>query len=284
MNTAWLYPKGWKPLLWSLVRCVLGVYVGLGLLLFFFQAHFIFLPSSAIVETPTQWKMEYEETTLPVDGFQTKVWLLPVPQARGVILFSHGNAGNMSNRRSEVEVLRGLGMSVCMYDYGGYGQSSGDPSETRCYADARAVWGWLTKEKGFSPDKIVLYGHSLGGGPTAQLATEVKPGGVVLESSFRSIAAVAQATYPVYPCRLLVRHRFDNESKMSAIHAPLMVIHSRNDEIIPFPQGQTLFEKGNEPKRFLETHGGHNTGFLESLDIYNPAWRQFLDACIPASP
>jgi len=260
---------------------VVVVYVGLGLLLYFFQAHFIFLPTKSIAETPAQWKMPYEEAVLSVEGGQTHVWYLSAPEARGVVLHSHGNAGNMGDRGEVATIFRELGLSVCMYDYGGYGQSTGSPSESRCYADARAVWDYLTRQKGIPPSQIILHGHSLGGGPTGQLATEVHPGGVVLESAFGSVAAMAMAHYYVYPAWLLVRHRFDNESKMASIHAPMMVIHSRTDEIVPFSQGQTLFEKANPPKRFVEIRGGHNTGFTESLDTYIPAWRQFLDECLP---
>lgn len=281
MNTSWIYPSGSRQLLRSVLRIAVSVYVGLGLLLYFFQAHFIFLPKQPIAETPEQWKMPYEETLLSVEGGQTSVWFLPVPEARGVVLYSHGNAGNMGDRGSWADVLRGLGLSVCMYDYGGYGKSTGSPSESRCYADARAVWNYLTKEKGIPPNQIILFGHSLGGGPTTQLATEVQPAGVVLDSAFRSVAAMAQATYRVYPAWLLVRHRFDNESKMPDIHAPLLIIHSRTDEIVPFSQGQALFEKANSPKRFVEIHGGHNTGFLESIKVYAPAWQQFLEECLP---
>lgn len=265
-----------------LVRVVALVYLGLGLLLYFLQAHFIFLGSLPILENPKNWNLDFEAKRLSVGRETTAVWFIPAQNARGVVLLSHGNAGNMGDRGPIAKIFHDLGLSVCMYDYGGYGESSGTSSETRCYEDARAVWQYLTREKSIDAKRIILYGHSLGCGPTIQLASEVQPGAVVVESGFRSVAAMAQRQYPVYPVAVLVRHRFDNESKIASVHAPIMVIHSREDEMIPFAHGEALFKKANDPKTFLEIRGGHNSGTLESIALYRPAWQKFLDQYLPA--
>src|SRR5690606_1028401 len=173
------------------------------------------VPTVEIYRTPADAGWAYEDVLLDVNGETTHGWYVPAAgRSRGVVLFSHGNAGNIADRIESIGLLRGLGFDVFAYDYGGYGRSTDKPGETRIYADARAAWRYLTEERGIAPETILLFGRSLGAAPTCQLATEVTPGAVIIESAFLSIGAMAGELYPFLPARLPLRHRLDNASKI----------------------------------------------------------------------
>jgi fermentation-respiration switch protein FrsA (DUF1100 family) len=199
------------------------------------------------------------------------------------LLFSHGNAGNIADWLAAAPTFRDMGFSVLLYDYGGYGNSTGKVSEARCYADARAMWKWLTETRHVSPEKILIYGQSLGGGVAADLAREVHPGAVVLESTFTSVPDAAARKLPFLPVRWLCSYQFNTAAKIGDIHAPIMILHSPDDTLVPFAQGKKLFELANEPKTFVEIRGGHNDGFAKSKDVYLAAWKQFAGPLFPQS-
>ncbi len=249
--------------------------------LYFLQGYMLFHPDKKISHTPAAHHWEFENLALDVNGEKTNGWFIPLENARGVLFFSHGNEGNIAEWLPFVTTFRSLGFSVLLYDYGGFGKSTGRPSEKRCYADAHAMWDWLTKVKNVPPRNILLYGQSLGGGVTANLAAEVNPGAVVLDSTFTSVPDIATPMLPFLPVRLLCSYRFDNASKMSRIHAPIMIIHSQQDTLIPFSHGQKLFELANEPKTFLEIHGGHVAGFTESEKTILSGMEKFLASPFP---
>lgn len=257
-------------------RCAALVYIGLGVLLWFAQGAMIFPASHSLHGDPGGRGLAFEEVRLPVMGHETVGWYVPLEGARGVALFSHGNGGNLSSNVRAAEILRSFGFSVLVYDYGGYGPSTGTPSEARCYADIRAMWDYLVKTRGVPEKEILLYGHSLGGGPTADLAKDVTPGGIILESTFLSIPDVAWESAFYRPWVWLIRHQFRTKDKVAQFTAPLMILHSRTDEVIPFNEGEALFVLAKEPKRFVEIQGGHNTGYDSSGKAYRDAWDDFL--------
>ena len=268
-------------MIFSLLQIVALVYLLLLALMFVFQDRLIFFPSSDLLRTPEDAGWAYEEVSLEVGEEMTHAWYVPAEGVRrGVILFSHGNAGNIGDRLESIGIFRALGMDVLIYDYGGYGRSTGKPSERRCYEDIRSAWRYLVEDRGEAAEKIVLFGRSLGAGPTTQLATEVSAGGVILESAFRSVPEMAHGLYPWLPVRLLARTRLDNEAKIAGIEAPLMLIHSSEDEVIPYAHGEYLFELAKEPKRFLKIQGGHNSGFLESGELYVEGLQVFLEGVL----
>lgn len=271
-----------KRMIFGVVRIALAVYVGLILILALLQASVIFPATRGITGTPKQRGWAYEDVRLSVAGFTTCGWYLPVENDRGVVLFSHGNGGNLDMWYDAMDVYRRLGFSVLVYDYGGYGASTGKPSEKRCYEDARAMWKWLTEERRVPPGRIVLIGRSLGSGVTAQLATEVKPGAVILESAFRSMTRMARKSFPFLPVGLFLRHKFDTEAKIAGIHAPILFVHSREDDLVPFEHGQHLFGIANPPKEFLALdEGGHNDAFYVSERAYAEGLSRFLDPLFP---
>ena len=178
-----------------------------------------------------------------------------------VLLYFHGNAGNLSHRATTVAAIARMGLQVFIFDYRGYGRSEGRPGETGLYEDARAAWRVLTLERGISPGRIVLYGKSLGGAVAVQLATEVRPAGLVLQSTFTSVPDLAAFHYPFVP-RALVRTRMASEHKLPTVPCPVLIVHSRDDEIVPFAHAERLFAAAPKPRQLLVVEGaGHNDTF-----------------------
>ena len=277
-------PKNKRPLSYYVRRfpmLLLLAYLGVVAVFYFAQRPMLFQTDRTLTLDPSTYNWAFENILLDVDGRKTHGWFIPRDNARGVVLFSHGNAGNISGRLESVGLLRSMGFSVLVYDYGGYGNSTGNASEKRCYADARAMWKWLTETKGVPADKILLFGRSLGGAVTCDLAAGVTPRAVVMESTFLSVPDVAAGTFPWLPVRLLASYRFASVSKIAKIHVPLLMMHSPDDEMIPYAHGLKLFELANEPKTFVEIHGDHNNGFALSKDVYLPGWTKFIDPLFP---
>lgn len=256
-------------------------YVLICLLGYVVQERFVFQTRPRLDRDPGLFGWEFKEVLLPVNGELTHGWFIPLEGARGALLFSHGNAGNIADRLESISLLRDLGFSVLAYDYGGYGRSTGRPSEKRCYADIEAMWRYLLEAESIPEKKIVLFGRSLGGGATAHLAAHTLPAAVVLESTFLSLPEAAQDAYPLFPCGLILRHRFPNRENVKSIRVPLLVVHSRGDRVVLFRHGEGLFRAGNEPKRFLEISGPHRNGFVLSKERYFEGWEAFLAPILP---
>ncbi len=265
---------------WSVVLLLVGGYVALLLFLYVYQSHLLFLPnlpSREIVATPDTVGLAYEPVTIVTgDGISLDAWFLPVRQARGVLLFFHGNAGNISHRLDSLKIFHELGLATLIFDYRGYGRSRGQPSEEGTYRDADAVWRYITEERQTAPSNVVLFGRSLGAAIAAYVATAQTPGALIIESGFTSVPDLAAAVYPFFPVRRLARFRYHTEAYLKAVTCPVMIVHSRDDEIIPFAHGRRLFAVANEPKQLLEIRGGHNDGFLVSGRVYVDGLDTFL--------
>jgi uncharacterized protein len=273
---------GRKPLstVWSMVLVVVGGYAALLLYLYVFQSHLLYLPnlpSREILATPDSIGLAYEQVTIVTDDdIPLDAWFLPADQARGVLLFFHGNAGNISHRLDSLKVFNDLGLATLIFDYRGYGRSRGQPSEQGTYRDAEAVWRYLTEKRQTGPKDIVLFGRSLGAAIAAYLATKYTPGGLIIESGFTSVPDMAADVYPFFPARRLARFRYDTKAYLHSVSCPVLIVHSREDEIVPFAHGHTLFAVANEPKQLLEIRGGHNDGFLVSGQAYVDGLDTFL--------
>lgn len=270
---------GFRRMILLLVKLIYLALIAIALFsagLYLAQGKLIFLGTREMERDPGDAGLDFEEIRLPVAGYETHGWYVPLENHRGVVLFSHGNAGNLSGRLESIGLLRSMGFSVLAYDYGGYGYSTGKSSERRCYADIRAMWDYLITVKQIPEEKIVLFGRSLGAAPTAELAQSVTPGAVVLESAFLSVPEVARKMTIVGHLTWLIRHRFENKDKVGKITSPILVVHSPDDEVIPYEHGRRLFELAPEPKTFLEIRGDHNLGFVISEPVYRPGWEAFL--------
>jgi len=274
--------KRWGGRMLRVARVLALAYVGLAVILAFFQDRLLFPLTKDIYRDPGHYQWDFEDVWLDAgEGEKSHAWWVPHPQPRGVCLFSHGNAGNLADRLESIGSLRAHGLSVLAYDYGGYGKSSGKPSEQRIYRDIRAAWKHLTEVRGFVPEEIILFGRSMGGGATVELAKDTRCAGVILESTFASVPAAAHDAFPYLPARWLVRHKFDNLAKVPQIESPLLIIHSPDDTLVRYHHGQSLFAAATEPKTFLEITGDHNTGFVQSGDVYRLGWQRFLAQVLP---
>ncbi|MBW8039028.1 MAG: alpha/beta hydrolase [Planctomycetes bacterium] len=192
------------------------------------------------------------------------------------VLFCHGNGGNMTHRLDSINIFYKLGLNCFIFDYRGYGSSEGTPGEEGTYLDVTAAYEWLTKEKKISPDDIIIFGRSLGGSIAAQLAARVEARALIIESTFTSFVDIGRKFYPYMPVRWFSRFSYRTIDYVKDVRYPVMIIHSRNDDIIPFEFGLELYEAANEPKKFVEISGSHNDGFLVSSEIYKKAWTMWL--------
>ncbi len=204
--------------------------------------------------------LEFEDAWFEAsDGTKLHGWFVPHERPRAVVLFAHGNAGNLSHRYELLQELSRLGVSVLIFDYRGYGRSAGSPSEAGILDDARAARRWLAGRAGVAERDVVLMGESLGGGVMVDLAARDGARGLVLENTFTSLPDVAAYHYPWLPVRMLMRTQLDSVSKIDKYHGPLLQFHGDADTIIPPAIGRRLFEAANEPKQFVNTPGrDHN--------------------------
>ncbi|MDP1679773.1 MAG: alpha/beta hydrolase [Candidatus Nitrotoga sp.] len=262
-----------------LIMFVIASYLTVVLLVYFSQSRLIYYPMQKISNTPDANGLDYTPVHIATtDGETLHGWWVPAPDAKGTVLFFHGNAGNISHRINYLAMFKRLGYNTLLFDYRGYGQSSGVPSESGTYLDAQAVWHYLTATQGIAPAQIVLFGESLGGAVAAWLAAREKPGLLALASAFTSVPDVAAEIYPFLPVRWLARFHYNTLESLQSVTCPVFIAHSLQDEIIPFEHGQQLFQAAPEPKQFLMLEGGHNTGFV----FMQPEWIKSLGAFMDA--
>jgi hypothetical protein len=265
---------------WTLLAALAVGYAALLVFVFVFQSRLVYFPNVGREQsaTPRDAGLDYEEVWLDTrDGEKLHGWFVPVPQARGMVLMFHGNAGNISHRIEYLAMLARLGYSSLIIDYRGYGRSSGTPSEKGTYIDADTAWSYLTATRGIDPQRVAVLGESLGGGVAAWLACERGPAALVLASTFTSAVDLGAEAYPFLPVRLLSRFRYDTRACLHQLQIPVLIAHSPQDEIIPYRHGRALFDAANEPRAFVEMRGGHNEGFLFSDAASMEALRTFLD-------
>jgi len=252
--------------------------LALNVFMYLQQSQMIFYPMRDMRQTPADWGLEYEDVTFQTsDGVLLNGWYIPHHSSKQVLLFFHGNAGNISHRRDSVEIFHRLGLNIFIVDYRGYGKSQGKPGEQGLYLDAGAAWHYLSKERGYSADNILIFGRSLGGAVAADLATRVPARGLLLESTFSSAKDFARSVFPLLSHLLLMRYDFNSAMKVSKVDYPVLVLHSPDDEIMPFLLGKKVYQSANQPKRFVEMKGDHNYGFVLSQPGYERAIGEWLD-------
>ena len=263
-----------------LIAMAAGCYVVLGMLLYFMQERMVFLarlPGRELEATPRHAGFDYVDvTTKTSDGLLIHGWYVFAQESRGTVLFLHGNAGNISHRLDSIAIFNELGLDTFIIDYRGYGQSEGKPSEEGTYRDAEAAWQYLVTQRGVDPARIIVFGRSIGGAVAAWLATKHTAAALIVESSFTSATEMAAQLYPYMPVRLISRLRYPVSDYLAGVKSPILIIHSRDDEIIPFAMGEALFEAAPSPKAFIELAGDHNNGFLMSRDYYLRGLAQFI--------
>lgn len=265
--------------LWTIFLIVVIAYSVVGWSLYFLQPRFLYCPVREITYTPADINLTFEKIALKTeDNLKISAWYIPADNARYTVLFCHGNAGNMTHRLDTINIFNELGLNCLVFDYRGYGDSQGIPTEEGTYRDAMAAWKWLTDIRKVHPDRIIVFGRSLGGSVAANLASRVRPKGLVLESAFTSYENIGKKFYPYMPVHLFAKFTYDTMGSLRQHDGPVMIIHSRNDEIVPFEFGLRLYEAAGEPKTFVEISGSHNDGFLFSGQTYTSGWKDWLES------
>jgi fermentation-respiration switch protein FrsA (DUF1100 family) len=266
--------------LWHLLWVLPLLYGALATWIYFMQERMLFLPDIAgreLVADPSAVGLAFEEKRIATpDGESLHAWWIPAERPRLSLLFLHGNAGNISHRLDSLRLFHRLGVDVLIIDYRGYGRSSGRPTEQGVLTDAQAAWRHMVESMGLAPDRIVLFGRSLGGAAAAWLASRQEPAGLILESTFTSVPDAAADVYWWLPVRRLSRLELDTRKWLSQVRSPVLIIHSRDDEIIPFTHARRLYEAAAGDKQLVAIEGDHNTGFVRSGRRYTGALDDFL--------
>lgn len=248
------------------------------------ERRFVFFPESEIARTPEEAGLRYEDVYLrSSDGLTLHGWFV---SAQGTAtsrtqtwLWFHGNGGNLGTRVGQLErAHRLLGVNQFIFDYRGYGQSEGRPTERGTYRDARAALDYLRERPDVNSDRIVYFGHSLGAAIAIELAVAHPPYGMALVGPFASIADMAKLALPIPLAGWLVRGHYNSMQRISKVHTPMLVLHGENDEIVPHSQGMKLYQAANRPKRFVTLHGAtHNNAHHVAADVMARALVEFRD-------
>lgn len=256
---------------------IAAVYLWRGADLFFNQEKYLYFPITEWTATPESVKLRYEDVRFrSADGTELSGWFVPAERERAVVLFCHGNARNISSELDVLSMFHDLGVSAFFFDYRGYGKSAGRPGEAGLYADAAAAWQYLASVRDVPSDRILIWGRSLGAAVASELATHHRPRALVLEAAFTSIQDLASELYPIFPVRALLYARFETMKNLRAASGtPVLIVHSREDDLVPMRHGRALYEAAGEPKHFLEIAGPH--GGLPFQKVYWDGVRAFLD-------
>ncbi len=264
---------------------IAGVCAVLMTVLYVFQSRFVYYPERTLLADPRIIELQFESVHFETaDGVELAGWFIPCDSARALILFFHGNAGNISHRLESIEIFHRLGLDIFIFDYRGYGQSEGKPSEHGTYEDAEAAWRYLIEERQVTSSQVIVFGRSIGGAIASRLAQSHMPRALILESTFTSLRDVATTLYPYLPVRLFLRLEYDTAEYLSRVDCPVLIVHSRDDEIMPFSHARRLFEVSREPKELLEIAGTHNEGFITSGRHYEEGLNAFISQYVGPKP
>lgn len=222
-----------------------------------------------------QRSVSYKST----DGTRLNAWVVPAPGASDRwLLICHGNYGNVGyGQRPEFYAgMRDVGLNLFAFDYRGFGESDGSPSEPGVYADAEASYRYLRDSLHVPADRIFIFGHSLGSGVAIELAMRVPSAGLIVEGAYTTLPDVGHANYPWLPVRLIMSNRFASIEKIGKVTVPKLFLHSPADSVIPFAFGQRLFAAAAPPKRLVPVRGGHQDAFRVDSSTYFGAIRAFV--------
>lgn len=250
------------------------------------QRTLIFLPQAAVLRTPADIGAEFRELNIPVaDRGVVNAWWLPADSGSAgaaTLLYLRGNDGNLGQEVNRLHALSRHGLPILAIDYRGYGRSSGPPpSEAQVYDDATAAWDYLVGVGGVDPNRIVIYGHSLGGAVAAELALRRGPAcGVVFEAAFTSMAEMGRLAYPMIPVDWLLHERFDTLGKIGRLHLPMVFLHGTADEEIPPPMTDRLYRASRGDKELVMVEGaGHEDALVVGGDRLSNAIARLVRRC-----
>lgn len=262
----------------ALLVLLVPVAVGVALLtrLFLRQDRLIFRPGPLLDRVPGDLGIAHEELRLSVDGTAVRAWWVPAPGDGTTVLYFHGSAGNLTHEIPVVQFLHSLRVDALLPEYVGYDSDGSRPSEAGCELAAHAAWEHVTHARGIAPSRVIVFGHSLGGSVAARSAVGRGCAGLVILSGFTSVRNVAALAYPYLPVKPFVRARLDALDAVRRARCPTLVVHSYDDEHIPYEQAVQLFDAATSPKKVVTlrgTHFGHT--WRHSADVRG-AWRELL--------
>lgn len=266
------------PVIRRRVLIFLMTLAGLYAWLRWFERRSVYQPTRLLEAIGTETGFPREDVWLTTaDGVRLHAWYFPGRHdINGFgFLLCHGNGGNISHRLDQYDALLRLGVAVLAFDYRGFGQSAGTPSEEGTYRDSEAAYDWL-KTRGFPSKRIVAHGESLGGGVVVELARRRQVGGFILQSTFTSVTDLGTELFPWLPVRTLGTIRYDTLRKLPGINTPLLVVHSRGDSIIPFAHAERNYRAADEPKFLRELQGDHNDAMEVDREAFSRAVAEFM--------
>jgi uncharacterized protein len=274
---------------WTVVAIAVAAYLAILILLRFNEGRLIYFPGQqqSLVPPPPGLGLPVQRVKLPTeDGLTLVSWLIPADSnpAGLWLLICHGNAGNLSefDRPVHYAGLRRLGLSLLAFDYRGYGENEGVPTEQGLYRDASAAYRYLREEVGVPADRIVVFGHSLGSAVAVDLASRVATAGLIVEGAPTSVRQRGQELYPYIPVRWISGTRFDSIDKISKVLVPKLFLHATGDEVIPLTHGRRLYQAAPPPKTFVELRGGHGDAFdVDSANYFGSIQRFLADLPAP---
>ncbi len=257
---------------------VIFLYLLLLIYVYLNQKKMVYYPLKDLEGDPSNLGFEFREIFLTTaDNMTIHSWYIPSEKNMGVILFCHGNGGNLSHRLDTIRIFHELGFNFFIFDYRGYGQSTGKPSEEGTYLDSESAVDYLINELKFKPEEIIIMGRSLGGPIAARLAGKYNVRALILESTFTSVPDLGRDFYPYLPVKLLVRYKYPTIEYIQKCKCPILLIHSRLDEMISFKHFEKLHEASPETPEVLEIIGSHNSGYIASEEIYKSGLENFFN-------
>jgi uncharacterized protein len=274
---------------WVIGSAVL-LYLAVVALLWFAESRLIYFPGAerSLTPPPASLQLPIQRAEFSAeDGVKLVGWVMPAAADTTAfwLLVCHGNAGNLSqfDRPAHYAGLRQLGLNLFAFDYRGYGESGGAPSEHGLYRDADAAYRYLREELGVPAERIIVFGHSLGSAVAIDLASRARVAGLIVEGGLISVVQRGQELYPFIPVRWIARTRFASIDKIPKVTAPKLLLHAVSDEVIPLSHGRRLFQAAAEPKTLVELRGTHSDAFAVDSARYFGSIAGFMKTLLPGS-
>lgn len=266
------------PIKWPYIVSLI-IFIGILFCLFYpkIENFFVFFPQRSFDFTPEAYQLSYKDIYFHTeDGKRLHGWLFLLNKGSPVILFFHGNAGNISHRLDNIQFLLREDLQVFIFDYRGYGKSTGSPSEEGIYQDGLAAYDYLVQKEKVRPSNIVLFGRSLGAAVAIEVALRRNVKSLIIESPFTSTKGMAKTMFLFYPFSPLLPANYNNLGKIPRINVPKLFIHGENDQIVPFSMGKKLFNAAKSPKYLYSIKGaGHNDTYIAGGKRYRKVFSSF---------
>lgn len=254
------------------------------------EKSFVYQPGERHVWPPArQFVLAHREVRYPSTGnVSLSAWIIPASTERPSdmwLLICHGNYGNIGygQRPEYYALMRDVGVNQFVFDYRGFGDSTGEPDEAGLYDDAMASYRYVTETLHVPADHIVIYGHSLGSGVAIELASRVPAAGLVVEGAYTSVVGQGQVRYPYLPVGWLATQRFPSRDRIAAVASPKLFLHSPEDAIIAYADGRRLYEAARPPKRFVDVKGGHENAYRADTPAYFGAFAELIREVTPSA-